>query len=351
MADSAPRSSRVWTRAVVAPAARRAAPVWIGVGIVGGVVFGPTGMAPRDLTGLALAVPSVGLGLVATWALLFLPAARVVVRADAARYLRALPEPRWPAVAIGGAALVILQLPWLALWVLGAGLVGMLVFALVTGLVIGLALIRARPPRVGALRWRGPFAALFGIYVRALRRRASDALIRAVGLAVLAGICAGLFARNNELAPREASVLAAAVIAVVLTPGWAGALLPLVEAHRDSAWLARTHGISEQARVGVLAAGAVAIYVATSVLAAIAASIVMPDAAAWLVPVVVAIGAGLGLGVTRALVRAERSQATSMRAVVGVIVATAIAVVALGALGATAVIAVLAIGAFAVGTA
>lgn len=339
----------MWTRAVVAPAARRVAPVWIGTGIVGIVVFGPTGMAPRDLTGLAFAAPPVGLVLVATWALLFLPAARVVVRADAARYLRALPEPRWPVVAIGATALVILQLPWLALWLLGAGVVGALVVALVTGLVIGLALIRARPPRVGALRWRGPLAALFGVYLRALRRRASDALIRAAGLAVLAGICAGLFVRNNELAPREASVLAAAVIAVVLTPGWAGALLPLVEAHRDSAWLARTHGISESARIGVLAAGSVAIYVATSLIAAIAATVIVPGA--WLVPVAVAMGAGMGLGVTRALVRAERSEATSVRAVVGVIVATAIAIVALGALGASAVIAVLALGAFAVGTA
>src|SRR6185312_13698325 len=116
----APRSSWVWTRAVVAPAARRVAPVWIGAGIVGAVVFGPTGMQPRDLTGLALGAPAVGLVLVATWALLFLPAARVVVRADAARYLRSLPIPRWPAIAIGTAALVGLQLPWLALWLLGA---------------------------------------------------------------------------------------------------------------------------------------------------------------------------------------------------------------------------------------
>ena len=349
MADGAPRSSWVWTRAVVAPAARRVAPVWIGAGIVGVVVFGPTGMQPRDLTRLALAAPAAGLVLVATWALLFLPAARVVVRGDAARYLRALPEPRWPAFAIGATALVTLQLPWIALWLVGAGLVGALVVALVTGLVIGLALIRARPPRVGALHWRGPYAALFGVYVRALRRRAGDALIRSVGLAVLAGIAAGLFVRNNQLEPIEASVLAAAVIVVVLTPGWAGALLPLVEVHRESAWLARTHGISEPARVSVLAAGSVAIYLTTSAIAAVVATIIIPDV--WVPPVVIAIGAGLGLGVTRTLVRAERSQAMAARAVIGVIVATAIAVVALGALGASAVIAVIALGAFAVGTA
>ncbi len=351
MAESAPRSSWVWSRAVIRPAARRAAPVWIGTGIVGIVIFGPTGMRPRDLTTLAFHAPVVGLVLVATWALLFLPTARVIVRADAARYLRALPAPRWPAFAIGTTALVGLQLPWLAVWLLGAGALGGLVTALVTGLVVGLALIRARPPRVGTPNWRGPLSALFGIYTRALRRRASDALLRAIGLAVLAGLAAGLFARNNDLAPREASVLSAAVIAVVLTPGWAGTLLPLVETHRASTWLAATSGLSETARVAVLAASVVAIYLATSAIAAIAAVIIVPDAAVWLVPVVLAIGAGLGLGVTRALVRAERSAAMATRAVVGVIVASAIAVIALGALGASGVVAVAAIAVLAVGTA
>lgn len=350
MAESAPRSSWVWSRAVVGPAARRAAPMWIGSGIVGIVVFGPTGMRPRDLTDLALRAPAVGLVLVTTWALLFLPTARVIVRADAARYLRALPVRRWPAFAIGATALVGLQLPWLAVWLLGAGALGGLVIALVTGLVVGLALVRARPPRVGSIRWRGPLTALFGVYTRALRRRASDALIRAIVLAVLAGIAGGLFAHNNDLAPREASVLAAAVIAVVLTPGWAGTLLPLVETHRASTWLAATSGISESARVAVLGASVVAIYLVTSIVAAIAATIVMPEAAAWLGLVILAIAAGLGLGVTRALVRAERSAAMSTRAVVGVIVASAIAVIALGALGASGVLAVVAIGVLAVGT-
>ncbi len=35
---------RVWTRAVVGPAWRRAAAVWAGTFIVGGIVFGPRGL-------------------------------------------------------------------------------------------------------------------------------------------------------------------------------------------------------------------------------------------------------------------------------------------------------------------
>ncbi|HEY3802893.1 MAG TPA: hypothetical protein VGL61_09790 [Kofleriaceae bacterium] len=343
--------TRVWIRAVLAPADRRAAPVLIGTGIVGIVVFGPTGMQPHDLTQLAMLSPVVGLVLVATWTLLFLPVARVIVRGDAARYLRSLPSPRWPAFALGALAMTVLQLPWLLLWLVGAGAIGALVVALVTGLVVGLALVRGRPPRVGRLRWRGPLAALFGVYVRALRRRAFDALLRGVGLAVLAGLAGGLFARNNDLEPREASVLATAVIAVVLTPGWSGILLPLAETHRDSAWLAATHGISESARVGVLAAVSVAIYVATSALAAVAAFAIVPGAGAWLVAVPLGIAVGTGLAVTRGLVRAQRSAAMAARAVIGVIVGSAIVVVALGVFGATGVLAVLLAGVLAVGTA
>lgn len=350
MADRAPRSSWVWTRAVVGPAARRAVPVWIGAGIVGAVVLGPTGISPHDLTGLALAAPVVGLGAVAAWVLLFLPAARGIVRADGARYLRALPMPRWPRAAIGAAALVGLQLPWLLVWLVGAGALGAAIVALVTGLVVGLAVIRGRPPRVGRLRWRGPRAALLGMYARGLSRRAGDALIRGVGLAGLAGLAGGLFARNNDLAPRAASVLAVAVIAVVLAPGWAGALLPLAETHRESAWIARGSGLSEAARLAVLSAGACAVYAVTSALAAAAAVAVVPAAGAWLVPLATAAGVGQGLVVTRALVRAERSQAMAARAVIGVLVASAVAVLALGLLGASGVLAILAAGVLAVGT-
>src|SRR5580704_6750233 len=107
MAESAPRSSvEVWRRAVIKPAERRVLPVWIGTGIVGTSIFGGNGMPPRDLTTLAFHAPLVGLMLVATWVLLYLPTARVLVRGDGARYLRSLPMPRWPLLALGAAAMI-----------------------------------------------------------------------------------------------------------------------------------------------------------------------------------------------------------------------------------------------------
>ena len=120
----------MWVRAVIGPALRRALAVWIGAGIVAAVIFGPTGMRPGDLTGLALHDLGAGAVIAATWLLLFVPTARIVVRADAATYLRSLPHgPTWPLAA---AAVIALQLPWLALWLAGEGVRGLAVVGVVT---------------------------------------------------------------------------------------------------------------------------------------------------------------------------------------------------------------------------
>ncbi|MDQ3297300.1 MAG: hypothetical protein M3619_12000, partial [Myxococcota bacterium] len=104
----------VWSRAVIVPASRRAGPSWLGCALVAGLVFGGNGMHPRDLTGLALHHPGVGGVLALTWILIFVPAARVLVRADLATYLRSLPAPRLAPSLLAAAALLALQLPWLA---------------------------------------------------------------------------------------------------------------------------------------------------------------------------------------------------------------------------------------------
>ncbi|HEY6035378.1 MAG TPA: hypothetical protein VIV58_13990, partial [Kofleriaceae bacterium] len=115
----------VWIRAVIAPAARRALPVWIGAGITAAVIFGGTGMHPHDLTQLALHAPLVAGGLAVMWMLLFVPTARLLVRDDATRYLRSLPFAPWPPRALAVAAIVVLQLPWMALWLLGEHVLGL----------------------------------------------------------------------------------------------------------------------------------------------------------------------------------------------------------------------------------
>ena len=343
----------VWMRAVIRPAGRRALPVWIGTGIVGGTIFGGTGMHPHDLTGIALRSPAIALGLAATWLLLFVPVARLLVRDDATRFLRSLPHAEWPPRLLGLGAVLWYQLPWLALWLVGENVLGLALALAFTPIICAVALWRGKPPRVGDRRWGGPARALLAIHLRALRRRASDALIRGAGLALLAGGAAALFVRNNELTGSAASVLASAVIAVVLAPGWAGALLPLVEAHRASAWLARSVGASEALRRAMLGVAIAIVYGAAMAIALGCAAIVVGDAATvgWLALVGLAVAAGLALIVTRGAVWADASEFTAARVVTGAVVASALAVILLGWLGAAGAAGLVAIGVLALGTA
>lgn len=380
---------RVWTRAVIAPAWRRATAVWIGAGIAGGIVFGPTGMHPHDLTRLALGVPAVGAVLALTWLLVFVPTARVLVRADGATFLRSLPGPRWSPRVLAAVALVGLQLPWLALWTIGDGARGLAIVVALSAVIALVATWRVRPRVARVPRWRHGRAALRGVYLRALRRRASDALVRGVGLAILAGLVAALVVRNNELAGPAAAVLGSCAIAIVLIPGWVGALLPLVEAQRASHWLASSLGVSTAARIAVLASVVAGVYLAGMLLAVGAAAIAFASLFAssasasvstigWLAVVALATSLGMSLVVTRALVGADRNaaqrddrdaarddiagarervgleQATSnapARVVVGAISASALGVLCLGWLGVTGAGALLAVGVCAVLTA
>lgn len=334
-------------RAVIGPANRRVTAVWLGAGIGGGVVFGPTGMHPRDLAEIAWHVPAVGGALALTWLLLYVPTARLLVRQEAGLYLRALPAPRWQPVVIGALAFLALQLPWLALWTIGAGWRG-LGFVIALSVVIALvALWRPRPRRAGWPRWTTDRAALRGVYVRALRRRATDALVRGVGLAVLAGLAAGLVVHNNGLDGARAAVLGSGVIAIVLVPGWAGVLLPLVEAHRASAWLAASLGVSALSRTAVLALVVAGVY-ALGTLVAVAATAAFVDARTigHLAAVALVTSVGIALFATRALVRAERDERNAAsRVVVGAIVGSALAVICLGWLGVTGAGAMLLVGA------
>jgi hypothetical protein len=324
-------------RAVIGPASRRASAVWVGAGIGGGIVFGPTGMHPRDLTQLALHVPSVGAVLAVTWLLLFVPTARMIMREEGGLYLRSLPIARWQPIAISALALVVLQLPWLALWIIGEGVRGLAIVLAVSIVIAVVALWRPRPKRAGWPRWRSDRAALRGVYVRALRRRATDALVRGVGLAVFAGLIAGIMVRNNALVGEDGAPLGSGVIAIVLIPGWVGALLPLVEAHRASAWLAASLGMSATARVVVLATTVAGVYLLGAAIAVAAAyAFVAPQTVAWLAGVTLPVTLGIALTVARSLVRAERDdKGAAARVVTGAIVASALAVILLGWLGTT----------------
>ena len=300
---------------------RRALGVWIGCGIVAAVLFGPTGIQPGDLTGLALHDPAAGAVLGATWLLLFVPIARVLVRADAASYLRALPHPpTWPIAAV---ALLVLQLPWLVLWVVGGGARGVLVVMIVTLVMLPLAAWRPIRRRASVPVWRTGARAFAAIYVRAVVRRGGDALVRGIGLALLAGITGALLVRNNHLGGLHAAALASAVIAVVLVPAVLGVLLPLADAHRSAAPLAASLAVATRGALACVVTGA---FVLAAVIAGGLAAIVAHDV--LVLPVSVAVAAGSGLFVTPALAKQPVNIVTTA------VVAAAFAILWLGWLGA-----------------
>lgn len=348
------RWADVWTRAVILPAWRRAGAIWVGCAIVAAIIFGPTGMQPSDLTGLALHNPGVGAVLLATWLLIYAPTARLITRADAAAYLRTLPGPRFAPLLIGGGAFLALQLPWLLLWVIGDGVTGLAVFGLES--LVLLLLARWRPPavRAGWPAWKHGGQALRGIHLRALRRRAGDALIRGAGLSFLAGGAAGLFVRNNDLAGPAAATVGAAVIAVVLVPAYVGVLLVLLGAHRQTAWLADTLGLLPGARVAALTwAIAVVQLVASAIALGGAALVAEPtgETLLWLVAATLAVALGTALACARVLLGSQDSDTVAARVVMGAITVAAAAVLCLGLLGPAGAAAFATAGLFAVTTA
>ncbi len=344
---------QVWTRAVIGPASRRAAAVWVGSAIVAAVVFGPTGMHPADLTGLALHAPAVGAVLALIWLLVYLPIARVIVRADAAAYLRALPGRDRAARLVGALALLGLQLPWLAVWTIGDGARGLALVGAWTLVIMVLARWRPVPGALRTPHWGSAGPALRGIHLRALRRRAGDALLRGAGLSILAGVGAGLFVRNNQVTGDAAAVLGASVIAIVLVPAQVGVLLVLVESHRTSAWLATSLGIPRATRVSSLAFAIAIVHVAATVLALIAAALVIgpdPTTFALLAGTSLVVALGSALGETRTLLGAEHSVSVASRTVSGAVIVGSIAVLCLATLGLAGLLAILASGALALAT-
>jgi hypothetical protein len=161
-------------------------------------------------------------------------------------------------------------------------------------------------------------------------------MVRGAGLSVLAGLAAGLFVRNNGLAGADAGTVGASVIAVVLVPAYVGVLLVLLGAHRQTAWLADTLGISPAARIAALTAAIAVVQLAGSAIAiATAALVAEPDVETliWIAGLALAVALGGALGCTRALLGGQESETVAARAVVGAIAVAAAAVLCLGLFG------------------
>lgn len=337
----------VWTRAVIGPAYRRAAAVWGGCAIVAAIILGPTAMHPRDITRLALHSPGVGLVLGGTWLLIFAPIARALLHADEARYLRSLPSPRMTPELVRIGAIIGLQLPWLLLWLVGEHARGILVFAASTVALVAVAWWRPARRARGLPRWQTSLRALRGVYHAALARRAGDALVRGAGLAILAGLAAGLFVRNNVLVDEPAARIAASVIALVSVPAQVGVLGVLLDAHRRSTWLADSLGIPSTTRTLALVLAIAVIHVGAALLAIAATLTVLATAApvaytnipeiarsslrastvGWVAMTCIACAIASSIGTTRVILGAQTSPSPALRMAVGSL-AVAVAIIA-----------------------
>ncbi len=293
-------------------------------------------MQPSDLTGLALANVTVGIVLGMTWLLVFVPTARMLVRADGASYLRALPGPITGPRVLAGAAMIVLQLPWLALWVIGEGALGLVI---VGGLTLVLLVLASwRPPALTSKwpGWRSEGVALRSIQLRGLRRRAGDALVRGAGLAILAGGAGGLVVHNNGLTEADAATIGASVIAVVLVPAEVGVLLVILATHRQTAWLAMSLGVSRAARIGALVYAIGVVQLSATAIAVSTAVLVAEldvSTALWLGATSAGVAIASTLGCARVLIAAEDSPTVAIRTVAGSTTVAAAAVFCLGVFG------------------
>lgn len=292
---------RLWWASSGRAAVARVTPLYVGLMVLGGVLFGGNGMDARDLTGLAARQVGVRVGVLGIWVLLATPGVRALVGARSALGMRALPVRRSWHYALTGLGLAVLELPLVGLWLRGAGLLAglslllwllavhallaqgplrwierglMLVLwglwtalpqhvvgAAVHGAVGTLVLWQALPRawRLAAERPRplekphvfgGTLRALTTSYLVLLQRTQRPLLVRAALLLAVALAIATLATRNNHLVlPAEVatrSLLVLGPLVLLAAGGLAGAVL---QSERTLLWLLESTGCSGFARV------------------------------------------------------------------------------------------------------
>jgi hypothetical protein len=133
-----------------------------------------------------------------------------------------------------------------------------------------------------------------------------------------------MLVRNNELVGIHGAVMASAVIAIVLVPAAAGALLPLAEASRAAGPLAASLGVAPRASLVFVVGG---VYAIAGVIAAVVGVVVSGNVLIAPLALVTAIATGLMI--------VPSLGAPPAKIIVRAIVATAVSVIWLGWLGAT----------------
>lgn len=178
----------------------RAMPFYMGMGLVAAVVFGGNGMHPSQLTDLAATSAPFRLALWAAWLLVGMPAARALLRAPATFFLRPLPVPRALLLSAHALLLVIAELPWVALWLPGAG--ALAACAALAGALAAHCLLLARPR--GALE-----IATLALLAGAISLGASAPLLLACAAPALAvGLRAAFLCAPELGAAREPTLVA-----------------------------------------------------------------------------------------------------------------------------------------------
>ncbi len=388
----------VLIRTAAAPALRRAAPVYVGIAIVAAVIFGPTGMHPRDITLAAARSPGFAVVLWAIWLLAAAPAVQAVIHTRALEYLRWLPVRRgliW--VVLAGMSLLF-QLPWALLWWSGSGAVDALAHAVTAaallatvfvntrnyselmlriGVVVGVLaaaitplsepgtavlgcailamavpLAWARAPErttghsVGMLSSH-PAVALAQCYVVGLLRTRAGGFTRGIIICCLGAGLMVLMGRANKLVPAEIAVYSAIIVTVTLGLAAGGLATPMAETERALRWLLDSTGTPREVRVLGRSVAAVGL---GSVLGAVHGVLVSwglglgATASARVLGGAIAIAVGMALIARRGACWAERDDGIDGSRVVTVMVgATVVTLVGIGLFDDLAAVALLAL--------
>jgi ABC-2 type transport system ATP-binding protein len=287
----------------------RALPLFGGIGVAAGILFGGNGLRARVVLQTAYESHGVLFGLWLAWVLAITPVARAVLTERTAAFLRALPIPTWHVVAVLGGMLVAFQAPWALLWGVGGGpltglaaaLVGTGMAALlvahpsrgweralaaplligacvldrpglvacmalpVTAFAVRLAWLRAAEARRPTFSWiagPAPLALSLGYHLRLLRAETA-VLVRGVLVLSIAGLLGGIAARNvDALAPSAFRSLSLEVGAIVLTIACAGVAFSVRHTEASLLWFLDATGVSRTTRI-LATRGAVAAWGAT----------------------------------------------------------------------------------------
>lgn len=125
-------------------ALRRSLPLYLALVIASIMIFEGNGLEPAALLAMMRESTLLRVVMWSAWLLVTTPAAVAALASPSSFGLRSLPIPRWQSYLVQGAFMLVIELPWLALWTRGGG-VGPGVGAMATALCAhGLIVARLR---------------------------------------------------------------------------------------------------------------------------------------------------------------------------------------------------------------